>query len=71
MSMFSFKLQKPRRFRFYASASLAALIASVLVGAMEIYASAATNAAVVRSQPATAPSLAGVVEQCQGVPRLD
>jgi FlaG/FlaF family flagellin (archaellin) len=70
MSAFNFSLQNSRHRRFYVSAALAALIASVVVGAMEIYLSAPTDAAVVESQPVTAPSLADVVEHYQGVPRL-
>jgi cytochrome bd-type quinol oxidase subunit 1 len=67
MSIFSFYLRNSRRCRFYASASVAALIASLVVGAMEIYLSAPTNAAVAESQPETARSLADLIE---GVLRL-
>ena len=67
MSIFSFYLHNPRRCCFYASAPVAALIATVLVGAMEIYVSAPTNAAVVASQPDPVPSLGNMIE---GVPRL-
>jgi hypothetical protein len=67
---FNFSLHNSRRGRFYASAAVAGLIASVVVVAMEMYLSAPTNAAVVESQPVTAPSLANVIEQYQGAPRL-
>jgi hypothetical protein len=63
MSAFSFSLHNSRRCRFYASAAVAALIASVVVGAMEIYVSAPTDAAVAESQPVTAPTVANVIEQ--------
>jgi len=68
--IFTFSLHNSRRGRFYASAAVAALIASVVVGAMEISLSAPTNAAIVESQPVTAPSLADVVARYQGIPRL-
>ena len=70
MSAFNFSLHTSRRCRFYASAAVAALVASVVVGAMEMYLSAPTNTAVVESQPITAPSLVDLVERYQGVPRL-
>jgi hypothetical protein len=70
MSAFSFSLHNSRRCRFYASAAVAALIASVVVGAMEIYVSAPTDAAVAESQPVTAPTVANVIEQYPGAPRL-
>ena len=70
MPIFTFSLHDSRRRRFYASAAVAALVASVVVGAMEMYLSIPTNAAVVESQPVTAASLADVVEHYQGVPRL-
>ena len=69
MPTFSFSLHNYRRYRFYASA-VAAAIASVVVGALEIYLAAPTNAAVVESQPVTAPSLADLVARYQGVQRL-
>jgi hypothetical protein len=70
MPTFSFSLHNYRRYRFYASAAVAAAIASVVVGALEIYLAAPTNAAVVESQPVTAPSLADLVARYQGVQRL-
>ena len=70
MTTFTFSLHNSRRCRFYASAAVAAVIASVVVGAMEIYLAAPTNVAVVESQSVTAPSLADMVAQYQGVPRL-
>jgi hypothetical protein len=67
MSVFSFHLHNCRRCRFYVSAAVAASVATVLVGAMEIYVSAPTNAAVVASQPGPVPSPGNMIE---GVPRL-
>jgi hypothetical protein len=70
MRTFTFSLHGSRRHRFYTSAAVAALIASVVVGAMEMYVSAPTNAAVAESQPASASSLADVIERYKAAPRL-
>jgi hypothetical protein len=70
MSALNSFLHNSRRSGSYAPAAVAALIASVVVGAMEIYLSAPTNVAGVESRPVTAPSFATAVEQYQGAPRL-
>jgi len=73
MSAFKFAFHNPRPGRFLASASVAALIASVTVGAMEMYVWGPTDIAAfspfgLRSW--AAPSLAKVVGENEGALKL-
>jgi serine protease Do len=66
MSAFNFSIHDRRRNRTLGSVAVAALVASVAVGGMEMYASAPADAAAVVTsdlQSQTAPSFANVVER--------
>ena len=66
MSAFNFSIHDRRRKRALASVAVAALVASVAVGGIEMYASAPANAAAVVTsdlQSQTMPSFANVVER--------
>jgi hypothetical protein len=62
MSAFEISPRNNRSCRFFASAAAAALIATLVVGAMEIYVSAPTGAAASDLQADTAPSVTEVDE---------